>query len=768
MNSLGFWIVLLLPLVAGVLVLLGSSLRWIVDSLLARRWDQAFHGEGPVEERLIFDLALGTAAIPVLFLFANVAGVPFVYPLAYLLLAFLAVTSLARVYFVRRELVRKARDTLRSRRIELAVLLGALVLSVSLRVAPYWDAYVYAGDDIRAYSLLAESILTQGRLPTSWGFAALPSWSSGTDYHLAFTGSEAVFAFFGTWVPLDLPQLASAITLIFSSLFFAAIFLCARRLLPGLPREGVLVASVIGAISPYPLLFDEWGAIDETMGWVVLLAALTVLATVPRSRSLAGRDIVAGAVLLAGLVLISPIDGVFAVLFLGCFLISRIVVRAGIRTALKVLAAQVVGAAILIAPLAVFVARIAFGGVSAGPDSAGVAAFQAYPIFQPGNLSDSLFRLITLLTLTWTLVPLVLLGLFGFVVLVVVRRTTPGVLALALWAGALFLLNENGPNGLFLLHYPEWNFVFPDRPANLLFVPVSIGAGFLVGSLLVRSRVPRAAAIAPQLPSRRRWVLRRSAQAGVVVALVLCLVSVNGLFEDNAARVANGTSLTLNDVAAFDWIDSHVPSGSTIVVNWGDSGTWLPEFAHDRVFPYYEVTSNASVLTAYNVMIAGLLASAAPNFTAYSSLGADYNFSYAFLGARPQFYEAGPLYGSNFEDPPSAGSYVLRMSPGVTEAANGTVALSGSGENVTLRGPLALALTVAQGGTVSVRTLAVPVGMDLRYTLEPSSGSPAQAWLAVEPLGSLVFSSGGSLVFQLNPGFFSPACSTEGASAVCF
>jgi len=744
------WVILIVAPVAIVgLLLLGSLTKWTLAVGLQRTLSPRRPDFDDLPRRVILDLALGFAAIPLLYVLATIARAPIVPAVAWAGLAGAVGFAAYRAVRWGARLAPRVRGALRQYRWEALALATIGGLTLAFRVIPYWSQLVYAGDDIRVFALITQMVSSQGVMPHTYGSYVFPSWNLATDDHLFFSGSEATFAFSNYWLPIDTPQYVSAVTLLMNAAAPFSVYLLARSLFPDRTRWCALgAAAVIGVLAAYPLFMINWGGIDETVGW--LLAPVVVAIIVEQGRRAEGNlsTLAVGIVLFAGLIVISPIAVAYVLAFLVPYLAETVARRAELRRRVGVVLASVTGAFLLAGPVLYWAAANAIATAKAlPPGSQGWGTFQTAPILQPGSPDGNLYRVITLVT-SWEYTGLILVaGLAGFVVF----RRLRWVPTLMGWSLALFLLNENGPFGLFWIKYPGWSAIFPDRPAHFLLVPLSLGAGLLIGRLVLAARLGRPEEWRELRPSRLRHE-RRRAVAVVVVAVVMvgaCVVTYSTV-QINDETVRFESSLTAEDLAGFDWLKAHAAPGDTVLVNIADSGTWIPAFTGLRTFPDTYLINNNSVLDQYSLMVQQLTAF---NYSEFANLAHAYQIGYVFFGSGWFGGLVDPLTPTDFQNPAPAWNFVDSAHLCQAPTNRTSVDFYCGGDTATFRGPVVLNIKTVNGSNQSsISQISVPAGQEQRFTFY--SGPPTSdraAYVTVVAPAQATFGEGNVLVLTINP-----------------
>ena len=756
-----------LPFVAVLFPILGTTIKWILGALAERKWTIPFHVRGNVLLRVLEDFALGISFVPVYFVVANSLHVTISADLVFAALLVSFGVSGYRIWLMRRGWMTSLKRFLWTSRWEVSILIVITVVALYFRLAPYWGLYVFDGDDIRQYTLLTQLLVSQGHLPTSWGTYALPAWyqPGWTNNHLIFLGTESVFAFLSFVVPVDLPQLTSGAMILFNAAIPLMGFGVVRTLFPHRSSSGAYAtAALLSAVTAYPLFFLQWGGIDEVTAWVVLLGLVINFVSAMSSSKIDLIRLAAGGVFAGGLLAISPIVFAYALGFYAAVVIEVAVVGPSrLRPAILVIGQLVLGVALT--------ATLLWEGIHNAtqntllPGTTGWGTFATAPILRYGDWAGSVYRLLTLTSFLYS-IPIVLMGYVGLGLGSIRRKVFHHAPGLALWALLLFLLNENGPFGLYTIKYPGWNSIFPDRPAEFLFVLMSFGGGILTIHLW---EYIRHGSVSCPLTKRQGYRKGGSWRVAAVVALASILIVSSAtayhVYQGNAATVQFGQTVTAQDVAAFHWIAENVPKNSTILVNEYDSGSWIPEFDQIRVFPSIYLISNETVFNNYNTMVEQLTNTSAPQLSMYSTLGRESNLTYAYFGGKVEYGIPDSIPLGVYIDPLPVLDYASRVVTGcVVNQTVYVILLCQNNDFATIPGPMALTITLKLNGTVrDVYNVTVPSNESFTYVEHQYTPEFPGDWVATivaQPLGKVLYRSSNERVFvlALNQGYFATAC----------
>ncbi|HXW66443.1 MAG TPA: hypothetical protein VEL82_00945 [Thermoplasmata archaeon] len=753
------WLALgLLPILVLASALIGSMIRWAVSALLPPASADPPATWAAILGRLIEDAALGLSVVPILYLVATIAGLSIGTDVAWALLLLAAAIFLVRGFLARKRFgAPLGRRPAPPARVEW-FLFGVVVVVVVARIASYVPYLVYAGDDIRMFTLITQLVEAHGHFVTSWAPYAEPSWNPVVAPHLRFAGSEAIFATVNAWVPWNAPQLVSAAVIDVGILIPFAGFVLFRAAFPTRsPWTATLGALALGMFSAYPLFYQDWGGIDEQVNWLLVPVALAFFLAALRSPRFLSAELVLAGLVFGGAVIVNPYPfayvGVFVVAaVLGAFALRSGAVRALARGAVFYLFGVAIASPILYAEIA----DLSTANALSPPGYAGWGVFQSDVILVPGEPLATARNLLFLHTGILGTGVVVVLGWLGLALALVRYRERHAFTLLGLGIG-LLLLNSNGPFGPYWVQYPGWSFLYADRPLEWMFLPLAAGTGWLLATLLERGP-PASVATAP-VPRRSAWSLPRSdgrplskRQVAFVALLLLGTAASVQVVIDNAETVGWGTELTPADLAAFAWMQSHLPANATLLVTDADAGTWIPQFTDLKVFPYPELISSPSVYEASTEIPA--LFNTSEYAPTLSFLHA-FNISGAYWGARNGYSSVPSFDPAKWVAPRPILDFASRYSVCESPEENLPLFLLCNGDSVTFRGPVVVNLTEYHDlEPIGMGLVAIANGTSWTFTL--ASGTPPfpgdwSASFEEHPLGTWAYYSGNAELAMLDP-----------------
>jgi hypothetical protein len=214
-----------------------------------------------------------------------------------------------------------------------------------------------------------------------------------------------------------------------------------------------------------------------------------------------------------------------------------------------------------------------------------------------------------------------------------------GIVFLGSYFLVLFITTENSPSGLYFIQLPLLGYITPARISLFMTVLITImnaEAIYLVFSTLkhyiyYQKKIIKLKFNTKDLPH-------------VIIVIIIILSFMYGgllYIERNYASLFSqkeiAIAVTEEDVAAFDWIKSHVPPNSVFLINIADAGWWLREFANRPVFPDFQLINHPEVIRDYQELEHLLYID--PLSFRFLQLMQKYNISYIYIGEK-----AAPLW----------------------------------------------------------------------------------------------------------------------------
>jgi hypothetical protein len=581
---------------------LGKAFRILLQHLLREK-----SLEYSLVESISLDLAVGTALTLLLVLLLTFFG-RLLSPLS---VYGIFVSSLLVVLFdgIRR------RRTLYITLLDEALPLFLVFLALLLRLVPSLGLYVHGGDDPKLYSLVTMRILEEGGYTQSWGSYALPDWNIATDSHLFMEGFEALAASFQLLTGLAVPKVVLLSSMLYSGLVPLSLYSLAKHLY-GDNRVAAFAALLIGLISPTPLLFAEWGGHGELVAGYFLLPTVLTLMLAFLRREWSRQSFVLASILAAGMMM----NQVLSAAYLWAFLLPILLYKSLKSDLLPLIlcTASFAAAVLLTAPVYVpALLESLSSSKTLPPGIFGWGAAEEYTFLKGTDLLGSILNLPMLFAHLWS-PAITLLGLAGLLFSLKEKRSQG--LSLIAWGALLFLINENNPFGLYLVTFPLWHLLYPERLALIMVLPLSLLGGYGLRQLT------------RTLPNKFRSMPKK-----LWLTLILLLLVPDALYRviQMSQVPARASPVTQQDMEAFLWIRDNVPVDSLILVSNADAGQWIPVFTGRRVFPLEVVMNNPEKVAAGRSLTQLLLLNASD--PEVRDIVEDADVRYVYIGAKTIF-----------------------------------------------------------------------------------------------------------------------------------
>jgi len=458
--------------------------------------------------------------------------------------------------------------------------------------------FVTPGDDAKLYSLISQRFIEVKGIPGDWGAYAANSWSIERT-HLLLPGFSSLVAFLAPISGFDVPTIVSVLGSLFriltaSSLYYL-VWVFTRRRIPSL-----LTMFVYGFLILEPEVnWFSWGGMAE-------LSSISLLPVAAAGTFLIGKNEVKSktallwvGMVVGGMSILHP----FAFFYYLAFVLSVTVFFVSKRYWAGALASwfpTLLGLGLSSGPI-----------LHAAPEEAAISA--SYSIFNPAW--TPIFNWTMTLNQAFLSIgsrAIIVYGIAAVVILlegsILVRRSIiagGGTRAiLGIWALLLFLLHENNPNGLFLVSFPLWYRIDPNRTFSITSLSVAVLVGLILEAgfrnLVLERRFKFGRSF---LLSLKGW---RSMSRTRMLAIMLVSLIVVGQIISNAAILYSArvdSPVQTDDIRAFSWIRNHTQTNATFFVNSADAGTWIPLYTSRRVVLPFGVITNYTLLEDYTVAL---------------------------------------------------------------------------------------------------------------------------------------------------------------------
>ncbi len=573
---------LLLPL----LLVLWLPGNFLLTALLGREHKFA---QLDVWQRFALSLGLSLASLPLFLLWTTTLGIRLNRTWVFVLFGFLLALKVWQLRQIVQDRIRTGWKAPIQFNWDAFALLLIFLFSLGIRLAMTRDLAAPAWVDSVHHATLVRLILEQGAYPDSYQ-PLIPAATAS--YH---AGYHAVMACY-TWLAgLELQQGMLIFGQVLNALSVVAAYLFTLSLTTN-RKAAVLAGLICGVFTPMPAYLASWGRYTHLTAMLILPAAYTFLVhffpvhdpteselDTPNLLNEKARWLLLAAICAAGLFLVH-----YQVLaFLVCLLLAQVGVWLGrnlwrkaprreILSRLGWLLAAGLCAILLSLPWwppaleTLIVPRAAYN-----PTAAPFAGFTW------GYLTSASGK------------PVLIIAGLGLIAAVLQLRWFATITYL--WVGLLFLLANLGALGL-----PFSSFVNHISVEMTLFMPLSALSGYALaeGARLGNCLMQR-------FTTRAIW--RWLPALGWMIAIPLSLLGAQKLLP-----ILNPVTLLARqaDLPAIHWIEKHVPTEATVLINpfaWGyglyagnDGGFWITPLAGRKTIPppiLYGLGKNRKVVT---------------------------------------------------------------------------------------------------------------------------------------------------------------------------
>ena len=427
-----------------------------------------------------------------------------------------------------------------------------IVISLTFRLAPYYGKSVYAGYDIKLYSYIASLIQDQNRFIPSIP-EKMSSLSTFYDSHFLFPGSEIVVAYLSKILDIEIPLAYSLILLLLNSLYGVGVISLLNALLSDSGCENILVGFLASLSLPYPYYFIHWGGVGETFVWFLYPIFLSNIALINDADQVGNYTrLLTSIVMLVAAFIMHPISACLLTI-LASFLIFLSALRKGGEFFKRGLMLLIFSIGILSPHLIYSINTL----------------YKLHEEQLPGIFGWEGFE--------FNYASLLLFILFGSLNLIdddLRSKSIPYVVWLALLHVIMFY------NSTRIIVVPLLFYFIPARLSIIsLWALIVLIAGIIIKGV-------------KKLGEKNKKIQK--------ISVIMIAVIISGLGGWNLyatyETVEWGNSLTVNDLAAFEWIKSNTEINDVFLVNEADASPWLPVFTKRNVVCFPHVTNDLEVL----------------------------------------------------------------------------------------------------------------------------------------------------------------------------
>jgi hypothetical protein len=462
--------------------------------------------------------------------------------------------------------------------------------------------FVTPGDDAKLYSLISQRFIEVNGIPRDWGTYAANGWYIERT-HLLLPGFSSIVALLVPISGFDIPGLVSVLASLFriltaSSLYFL-VWVFARRRLPSL-----FAMFVYGFLILEPAVnWFSWGGMAELSAISLLPVAAAGTFLIGKSGALPKAALLWVSLVVAGMTLLHP----FAFFYYLAFVLSATFFFLSKRHwagALRSWWPTLFGLGLSSGPI-----------FYAVPEEAAISAY--YTASHPGwTPVFSWTMTVNLAFLSASSRAIVVYGFATLVLLIagliLIRRSVRAgeniPIIIGIWALVLFLLHENNPDGLFLVSFPLWYRIDPNRTFSITSLSVAVMVGLIMEAGLRKFVSDRRFKFGRSfLISLKGW---RSMSRTRLLAIMLVSFIVIAQIISNAAILYSARAdspVQTDDIQAFSWIKTQTQANATFFVNGADAGTWIPLYTSRRVVLPFGVITNYTLLQDYTVALSAFI-----------------------------------------------------------------------------------------------------------------------------------------------------------------
>ena len=572
------------PALLAMLALYGNPLRVFFE-----RWFNKKNITLDTVERAILTLALGASAIPLIVMVLSWLGnLLDVFTVRVLMIPF----AVANLYLYREHL-KPFRPKLVMPDARATIVLLVFLMVFVFHLYPSLGLFVHPGDDPKLYSVITLRIVENNGYTTSWGSFAPPTWYEEKT-HLTIAGFAGTCAFFHLLTGLSIEKTVLLLTLMYTSLISLGVYFLAKRLFKS---AGIALCSafVFGMLIREPSIgWFAWGGHAELSSLFVLPIVIGLFWEIFRNDYIGFKYLLYLAFLMSGMFMLHPFSAFYLAFCLIPYFLIFIFKKRRLAPVLKSLAVFPTSIMLI---LPVFITAI-------GPE---MAISQQYasrfsPVwssFISWNQSPDQILYSILLRL------LAVYGIGTFFMLIAcidVLRShkidrEPLILLVA-WAFTVFLVQENHPTGLYVIPFPLWYRINPNRVFTLTSFTVSVIMGiaiFKASEYIIKESSFRKGKFVQTLKFIYKKTFSRKA---LWIILLLCLLEISFNVVQNSVSLES-VPVTEADISAFNWIRYNTPSDATFFVSIADAGQWIPVYTHRRVLIPFGVVTNYTLYDQY-------------------------------------------------------------------------------------------------------------------------------------------------------------------------
>lgn len=617
---------------------LGEAVRSLL-SLLKGGW---IGESGSIFSIICIDTAFATTLIPILVFAFTLIGLPLN---TYSAVIVLFIAALVSLFSSRKEISRFLRKGLgvsfstegvRSyiKAHGFSIFASAIFLVIMfIYLFPTVGLYVYPADDAKMHTFITELVVENNGYPSSFGRYAFNPSPTGITYPLGF---HMICAFFYFLTSIPVEGCVLLITQIYNGLGYMAMFFFAEKLFKS-KYSGLFSAIFLSLVSSQPMFFFGWGGNAELLGNYLLLIFLGLHLEKMLEERRSADIFVASTIIFAGMLYIHEFSALYCLCCIFPLTLYRCLRQRSFKPALEI------GTILTLAFVLDFtlINRL----LNLGADAARIELSEKFSdswfsqnqflgpeLLFSNNCLDNVWDVFQI----WFGLPLIIFSSIGLLYMLMEKNIDVDRLVLLFgWLIALIAIHENGPYGLYLIKFPFWHLLFPNRFFLAMGLPLSCAAGFCL------QKFNESTASSLEGARKKNSFLRvRITNRLWVIPIVIVLVHQASINVTTIIQYQDRAAVTDQDYRAFMWIRENTPTDAAFYVTDADAGQWIPSIAQRRVFPivansfvescitedYFEDTR-----TLFHVMMTD------PNNDKALSILDNYDITHVFIGAKSIF-----------------------------------------------------------------------------------------------------------------------------------
>jgi len=591
-----------------------------------------------MDEKIIIDLALGTALMPILVLLLS----PLKIVDTITLLVVLLITLFIMLYNVKiswfKNIFNNAFAKLKGLKASQVICVCALCFSWLLRLLPTIGMYVHPGDDAKMHSILVKRVIEEHSYPSSWRiYAPIGLETYSITYLMGFHGICSI-VYFLLFKSISVEQIVFLVSQNYNWLLSLSLYFLAKKLFT---YNVAMIAAVVLSILPFPLGMVTHGGNAELPALFLMFILLSLILEEDTDNL---SKTIAISFMFSGMLLTHiTVSLIFILFLLPHFICCLIKIK---KSCLKRYAISLFTALVLLIihkhnlfiqgyipinrPFSEYFSILWWEYDLKNINNGIRLLFQSTP-FSVFSEPILLFYLSIILGLSLGL------GSIFFVIFWSKSKSEKlNIMLIDYWFLLLLLLLLNNPIGPYFVRFPGWYVFIPGKILEYCVYVASILIGFAcikIYEKMCKSKMCK------------------------IIALILSILSLIIILNADLYLIDwarnSGEPITTADLKAFEWINQNIPQNSTFLVTDVDAGQWIPIFTGRRVIPMFlnfqgEILVNETswkevyLISGFHYGDIFSLMQTDPDSQPALRLIKKYGINYVYLGAKK-------IYGRNLD-----------------------------------------------------------------------------------------------------------------------